>query len=685
MIFKSARKTPSRISLLALILLSPALVHAKVAEDKGCCPVSTEGSAGCSEAGCFGLAVTNDVAGVNAASRFLTGCSREEIKYTDPLHLCTYKRLHAPKSWTRIHLHLQLPDQFKDAFDRYFWDERYEENGNRGCDRHPGYGLENHPFVFYAGHGSPVDWAALNGSSSLSQTSLGDGKTRYLWMVSCNVLAHGPPTHGVGQKNCEYLRPYDFDPAKSETGTSALDCTGVHANALFRWGRWYGGTRSPLNPRLRMVCGSSSQVGLDSDGSERLWRHILLERMPPAEAFLAGLAGGSQVYAPVCIARGGDRAWHSPLWDPVFLTDPNSFNQSHLWIEYSVPRPEVESQVTPLLAPWWNVKPESNASSPPPPPTSMPVLAVRPVVPPPPGPPALKLPFGFEARPLGNDQQPPIASLIKHSDVCVEHHPQSGAFILTWRPRNKPDMTIASVSLADLLTEIAPLAPPGAGAAPLFGTAKLRVIDLRLDGLPADEVVKGTLSGASLRSDGCRFYLFRSEVQAGNLTVPLLGIGGESFVSLCPSSRLEGFDLAASPENPCLRSTPALLTVSLKPSRVDTLAPQPEREVFNLEEARAMATLLFPLSLNREDYEEVRYRWGYKAAPPHCRPQEPEPFLYLVYQFDFRPRNSAPAELGPLTVEVPAHKLCDPSRLAECFTALERSWKCSPEEPEAAQ
>ncbi len=618
--------------------------------------------------------VHGDNRGADIASEFLTGCDVAGASSTTPSP-CSRNRLRAPANLLGSHLHLSPPGT---DFEVYFWDKGYNHPQlGQGRDNDRAHGLEKDAILFFAGHSKDLSPRAYDRQPvPVSRMSLGNECARYFWMASCRVLAHGPKRPVPGYLYSDYIAPGEFDPGDT-----------THENVFRRWGSVSPDTHSsPLNPTLRMACGGSSLIAGMLHPAENIWRHLLVERLAPAEAFLLGLVDPSHQATPLCLAWGGQNASQSPLYDATFQTAANSFPHTHLWIEYPVQRPKAAQELKNGMDRFLEVEDEPEAS-PPPPPSLMPVLAgpsggrpdwlleldgAQPL--------AQVRPYGFKASPLGNDQSPGLGGLIKPADVCVEHHPDTGAVVFSWRPRDKPTFNPARLSpkefLPVLLRAPAPNADPplSSEAAAVLGRARVRIFDFRLDGAPADKAVQGTLQKDDIQKvSGCTFYMFQPLVEAGERSTPLLGVATDWLWGVCPASRLDGLNLDAAHPDPCLRETPALLTISF-PARPRQGEPGPVQPVFTVAEARDMASKLFPRGLEATQYEEVRYRWGYKAAPPHCR----QGSVYLVYQFDYRPKDGASIELGAFSLEVPAHKLCDPADPVACFAALEASWQCSP-------
>jgi hypothetical protein len=180
-----------------------------------------------------------------------------------------------------------------------------------GKDTLETYGLETSTLAFYVGEGSPNQWRASSNFVPLDRVKAGDGLLRYLWLYSCNVLAHGPKV------NSDYPLPQAFKPG----GTSQED-------VFHRW------TKSQsFGPHLRMICGGSTRLGFA--GIPAIWNHLFEEKRALADAFILGASYPSQV--PACLARGGPNPKSSALTDRTLLTDgfkPDDSNWLHF--QYAV-------------------------------------------------------------------------------------------------------------------------------------------------------------------------------------------------------------------------------------------------------------------------------------------------------------------------------------------------------------
>src|SRR6185295_600821 len=65
-----------------------------------------------------------------------------------------------------------------------------------GTDNQPD-GLEGSPFLFLTTHSRPESWQIVNGTSvKLSNVIAGNGSLRYLLLIGCRIMAHGPLKDG---------------------------------------------------------------------------------------------------------------------------------------------------------------------------------------------------------------------------------------------------------------------------------------------------------------------------------------------------------------------------------------------------------------------------------------------------------------------------------------------------------
>jgi len=200
------------------------------------------------------------------------------------------------------------------ATSRFYRDDTLPE----GADRASRLGVETANFVYYIGHGGRNDWDSfLNGRVKIKDLQLGDDHLRYLWLVSCHTMAHGPSPD----------RPYAFRPGSNEWD-----------DVFSRWGRTYSHdqvTTTPLTGRLRLACGGSTELEIPTlESVVGLWEAIA-SGGPPSDTFLNAFEVDGQV--PLCITRGGAATRSTPLYDTSFIEDENDHGTGgFLYIQYPV-------------------------------------------------------------------------------------------------------------------------------------------------------------------------------------------------------------------------------------------------------------------------------------------------------------------------------------------------------------
>jgi hypothetical protein len=638
----------------------------------------------------------------------LTGCTRR--CFIDPASpACKVRpQLYIPANWAARHI--QLDFERVDDYSRFFRDAsiRRPNEGPGGADADRGQGLEGAHVVFYAGHGTPERFEAhLERDIDLAQTSLGDGRARYLWMVSCKLMAHGrkvPVVMPDGREFLDYAAPHrfepmDFDPKRPVTSPEYV------ANAFHRWGRSYDATgKSPLNPRLRLACGGSTAIGGNPFPSAAVWQNKLIAGLDVADSFLIGLAVGPRV--PLCITRGRDRPRETPLFDREFSTCVNPGGAGeYLYLGYPV-RSEIslDSEGAAGTAGAWRFS--RRAPQPPEPPEEFPVLAVGP------GPlpkflddlgvPGTGEPgeFGFEELAIPEAPRRTLGLLLQSfglagAEIHLRRHPGSGALILQATPQpDRADLAVAPGSAAEPL-ELAQLLEAGlkllaphredrqgeAEAAKPPIKPGLEVQALVIDQAPAEKAISLQLTKADIRRFLKCLYLRLQGVEDAALAgpglgdnspfreVPLLGEGNDLlFLQVCPTVWPADRPVpGVGPVDGAVGRGEVTL-VYLRRTAVPGSSETARRRKAALADARTV--LADEGVADAYDPEPADSRWGYQAAPLHCAQDR----MYLVYQFDFLPKTDPRYEHYPLrTVEVAAHQGAEDA---------DRAWRCDPRLPE---
>lgn len=209
-------------------------------------------------------------------------------------------------------------------------------NGSRhplGADVAHVLAVEAHgqPDEFFVPAGNSVQVKQLQGLGRRVHGS--DGALRYLWLVACNVMAHGPEFGACpgAYAGLSYGAPVCYQPGGFG-----------HADAVARWRPVLEGSG------LRMVCGGVSTIRGTQDEAAAMWQYLGND-VPPADAFMLGaLAHSETPNVPACLARGPQAPEASPLYDGSFTTDANPLGgdwyhlQYPVWVAPGAPPPAID-------------------------------------------------------------------------------------------------------------------------------------------------------------------------------------------------------------------------------------------------------------------------------------------------------------------------------------------------------
>ncbi len=594
--------------------------------------------------------------------------------------------MHLPAGWLpRPHLHLDesIPD-----YSKFYLDHTVTNNAEQGVDDDPVEGLEGSQLLFYAGHGTPSSLHALPDKEiDLGNFSLGDGAVRYLWMMSCQVFAHGPRGSSANHTYQDFIRPGEFDPQAS------LADPANHPNAFDRWTRDYGGGRSPLNPGLRLACGGSSHIGDISHPTQLVWHYYTDLGLGPADSFLLGFYKPESFGIPLCMSRGGDTPESSGLYDARFVADRPLPNQPAVYIEYPVPG-DVNNPLTAAamaaglrLAP----QPQDRTDEP----TGLPVLLVKEA----PLPDFLDsetlshaspLGYGFKgasAKALGVNFDlpfPPIEPLmginfLSGDDICIKRQLKTGAMVFSLQsqmqlqglPKSAQWRTLEDLSqlvLSRILKGEEPKPPMAPKAR--FVLRDAQPVEMHVSRVLVSNLAGGALQRGDITEDIKCVYLRLSRVyETAGVEAPILGEGGEVLFRLCPP-RLETEE-APFPADVCRPGRAPALAFSYGNRKItNTRADSPKTKSEAQKDAWEKLISLREKAADIYEPEPDSYRWGYRASPTHCKQDE----MYIVYEFVFVPKPDAALQgFGPVTIEVPAQSLPENAK------SIEDTWKCSPE------
>lgn len=628
----------------------------------------------------------------DTASKILWGCPYE-CQEANPQIDCSCRKAvyHVPDLWVdkeQIHL-----DNRSD-YSCFYRDKRAKDGtGTPGEDESTVHGLEQSQITFYAGHGTPEYFFAIEGKRvSLGDFSLGDVNTRYLFMTSCNVFAHGPRSRGG-----DFSSPNLFDATRFRVGQRLAGAASEMANVFYSWGRDYGEGLGlyPLNPSLRLACGGSSLIG----GAEEyggypthlFWYYLSLRRLNPADAWLVGLYVPGEA-EPLCMSRG-DSLKASGLGDPWFETAPLVAGAppppKFVYIEYPVegkagdPLVRAASSGVPVQPVKHFKQPAEAAGYPvlPVTPTSVPsILKGKPQG-------GASLGYGFRGGAASAGAPgllptlfppSPVAggSVIKAEDVCVEENPASGSVAISWRPYaalDNPDLGLDLDTAATefLLRLMALFKKEEEQQVSSDEKEKTSVQGVTAIQMKVDAVEAAALLTRPEPQDGCLYLRQTRSVEVGQAEPPvrIFGEGSETFIGRCPAAALR-LEPPAPPQartNPCERAGSPLATfvytnrgIGKADAAFARVALKKKKAV--IEEARSKLGLPADQA-NRYNPEEPRL--GYRAAPAHCVQDK----MYLVYEVDFKADDP---QLPSRTIEVPAQDLPEAK-------SMEKAWDCSPE------
>jgi hypothetical protein len=629
-------------------------------------------------------AVQGDGAHTSAASEFLTGCNYSCEK--DPTCTCSSPLMHLPRGGPRLHLHLDenIPDYSK------FYVDRLEG----GQDDNSANGLEGSQLLFYAGDGMIDSFDVLQDGNSvaLSKFSLGDGKVLYLWMLSCQVFAHGPRQPSPGHVYQDFIRPDKFDPQ-----ASALDPAN-HPNVFGRWAKASDG-RSPLNPGLRLACGGSSHIGDIDHPTQLVWHYYSNLGLGPAESFLLGLYKPESFGIPLCMSRGGATPESSGLYDPRFVADRPQAGLPFVYIEYPVAGDGSDPVTTAATGEGLLFTQQRKARTDEP--AGLPVLVVK--EPPIPAfinkeklPDAPLLDYGFRggsAQSLGidlasiftpagllSDALPLVgANFFSESNVCVKRHPGTGTMVFSLQvpsslhgfSEDALSAILAGLGRSALLQLLRSEVPPPPTAPPW----RLVLRDAQPVVMHVDGVLASKLAGPALQpsdivhSTKCTYLrLSRVYTNPAGVEVPVLGEGGDVLFSFCPRLKSEESPFSGDVCRP--DREPGMAVAYSNRIVTDTRDADLKTRAAAQEEAwKALADRVHGAAAFYEQ-EPDSYTWGYRASPPHCRQEE----MYIVYEFVFVPKPAAALQgHGPVTIEIPAHPLPNGAQ------RIEDTWQCSTE------
>ena len=631
----------------------------------------------------------DDSHGLEVASKFITGCAFScGNPPAGPGCGCSSSTFHTPSAWSSKQLHLENPNM---DYSRFYVDKTV----TGGMDDSPGDGVEGSRILFYAGEGRPQAFMAdfFDSMVDLSSFSVGDGEARYLFMMACNLFAHGP--RDLSSTGPDFRHPERFDAFRVHHGQSWHDGDYM-ADVFSRWGARYGtapALRSPLNPRLRLACGGSSRIGAGEYPTHLFWYYRRVVGLPPADAWMVGLYEPDE-YKPLCTSRG-ESFLASGLADHRFEKEPLAAERpghpGEIYIEYPVQGDAHEpfDQAAFLRVPARSIAAAST-------PEEAPILPVIQV-----GPASLPgalhglnfsatpaLAYGFHggsvsalipdlAQSFAQPGPPGPAPVVRGQDLCLQRHELNGSVMLSWRlpvsdrqPFSTEQRAVDQASNA-LLAGVLDLFQQPVPADAHDDTTRIvphesLAIQMYIDAVPAD-VPAG--SEKLVRTKGCLYQRQTTAVHYQGHDVPIFGEGGEHFVARCPHAwlRLAPSAPGDGPSRGVCQRTDAPLVSFVYNDRVVRGTRASSQKTASEAESEARAKLGH-LARPGTAYERVGLRWGYRAAPAHCSQKE----MYLVYELEFASKNRAFDGTALISVEVAAHDLGGKD-------SIEDTWTCSAE------
>lgn len=641
------------------------------------------------------FAAVQDQAYKGTATKFLNGATQSCFAGSFPWECHRWPFLHPPFGSLIRPLH---HDQAIPDYSPYYHDSMH---GGSDLDRSQGW--EGANVVLYAGHGYPIGWttygftqppkgedpAAFDVLACLKKAHIGDGAARYLLMLSCHVMAHGPRvcTNNSRHFGC----PEAFDPSASALLQELKSCshheipletTRGHHNVFERW-------RTQMSPQLRLACGGSTRL-FPSGAPERFWHAHGVLGLPVADSFLLSLSGFDAV--PLCITTGNGRPQDTPLYDQDFETTENLKQEGfYVYAMFPVRGTPAANAVAGLLmdlmgphSPTENTETTEDDWAPPILEIGRPTLpgwlaavADSPTIP--------KGEFGFKSVPLDvipTPEQPP-----QHNALTIQIHPRSGALKIRWQSPPKPTSTSLTAGFSSLfgLLDLSPrrLLTGGSGAfeAEPIGSGLALQIDRVAAAKattdkpePFQKCVYGRLD-SRVKVAGTRIGAGAPSEPVSHV-LPVFSPGSDWLLQACPpgpgstpgvdgaslvlagndeiSLSLVGRQVVAAHRAVDLGIAPARTRLAARSVAWSKLADE-----IGVSVAEAMEAFAPPA-------DEI----GYLAAPIHCR----QTHMYPIYRFTFLRRPSAPAvEESPIEIDVSVY--------GPGMAFASEEWVCDPQFP----
>lgn len=221
--------------------------------------------------------------------------------------------------------------------------------------------VDDHHLALHFAHGNQYGFhvtESRHGSRTIGIEELGPGwrHCRYLWLIACNLMAHGARPH----------QPF-------------LPCSHGICNVFRRWGQSRsadGESWSPLAEGVRMICGGSTKIYAGHQEILSPVFRLIHGGHALADAFILGLAGVTSTgkyQTPLC-ATQANAIDDNPLFDRSWNLDRNP-GGDHLFIQYPIQAQEPDG-----LAYQLELSLDSPETGPPPAlegPNTLPILSIR--------------------------------------------------------------------------------------------------------------------------------------------------------------------------------------------------------------------------------------------------------------------------------------------------------------------
>lgn len=586
----------------------------------------------------------------DVTSRFLTGCSSDCF---DALESgCeNYPGLHVPASAPAVMLHdgIDTPDTRP-----YFRDGHLVG----GLDEDPQWGWEWPNVALFVGHGSATDFLTASGWLGLDQTRLGDREARYLLMLSCSVMAHGPNPCSSKRPTTAYGCPEDFVP-----GAPLPD------RDVFR--AW----NQRLGPNLRLACGGSTAIDPHT-APIRFWRGHLLHDMPIADSFVDSLAEGLQV--GLCLTRGGSDPRTTPLADAKFTTDSNPAGCSgpYLYAMYSVPDTAIVQRATAQLTSLAGGR-LSEGVKPPPADWLPPILEASPT----PIPLDLREPSQAASRDSFGFFEPSLELAFgaggppdELAALVLRVQPKSGAVTAKWSLDSSGDGAIAleQIGLGALGAALRETTgAPGPLPSLVAQDRMMSGYTLRVDRMPTASLEDPKALRCYTTCTIARIQPVArvASHQGGEVhSIPIVGEGAEWLLRVCPGGGADAPVEGGTPPN-CSAAGDGTAMLSIVERQLKVL-PGGNPAYFvsrSARQARAEASKRLQELLEGGDLEPASFgsptrQLIYLSAPAHCAQTQMIP----IHRFAFSRGAGKGEDEHPIVIDVPVYGSASPTAGWDC-------------------